>query len=234
MENEFGLVYVCVYITSHQSVRCVQIRRWMSFNLWQWSLRYLGTVANANTYSIPPTPPVPTVFWILVYPSPRKYLLSLPHLSPIKTASLSLCTRFSPPISPWRGATVHLDGASARRPPPLVCASLPWRPARGVPRASLWLPSLVRLSPLWRPRPAPRSLTASGVFLSEGPFLYLLVSIILTLDPPPAILDRRPSTLTTPSGYRRVLHLDYYVKEVVNNVKKRMKLDGCEFKKKWS
>ena len=101
-----------------------------------------------NTYSIPPAPSVPTLFWIFVSPSPRTYLISLPHINPVGAAYLSLFTRFfPPPISPGRRATFHLDGAPTCRPPPLVCTSLPCRASQGVTRASLWLPPLVRLPP---------------------------------------------------------------------------------------
>ena len=71
----------------------------------------------------------------------RSFRLSLPpelppielHISFVDTDSLSLCTRFSPPILPGSGATVHLEGAPACQPPPLVCAFLPL----GSPRSSL-------------------------------------------------------------------------------------------------
>ena len=40
----------------------------------------LGSITNAYTYSIPPAPPVPNVFWIFVYSSPWTYLILPPHL----------------------------------------------------------------------------------------------------------------------------------------------------------
>ena len=43
----------------------------------------------------------------------------------IGAASLSLFAPASyPPLSPGRGATVHLDGAPASQPPQIVCAHL--------------------------------------------------------------------------------------------------------------
>ena len=61
-----------------------------------------------------------------------------PHISLIHAASLSLCTRFYPPISPGRRSTVHLDGAPTCRPPPLVCAFSPdGQPKKFLSRASV-------------------------------------------------------------------------------------------------
>ena len=74
-----------------------------------------------------------------------------PHIKPVEAASLSLCTCLSPPISPGRRATVHLDGAPACWPPPLVCALLPSWTVQRVPCASLCIPYFVGLPSLCRP-----------------------------------------------------------------------------------
>ena len=86
---------------------------------------YLGSDANYYTIFNPPAPPVPTLLCIIFFPSPWTYLLSPTQLSPIDTASLSICTLVFPPLLPSRGAAVHLGGAPIRRLPPLVYASLP-------------------------------------------------------------------------------------------------------------
>ena len=98
-------------------------------------------------------------------PGPNSYCSPIFHPS---TPLISLFAPAYPPQLARCGATIHLGGAPTCWPPPPVCASLPcWRP-QGVTRASLWLPSLVRLPSLCRPRPAPRSLSDPGVLPSEG------------------------------------------------------------------
>ena len=118
-------------------------------------------------------------------PSPRAYLLSTPNLSPIDSDSLSLCTHFYPLILPGSGATVHLDGDPTRRPPPLVCISIPFRVAQRI--------SLREIVPAF-PRPVFSPFTSSTCYqvpvgprfsLSGGPFLPLPASHNLTPAPPP-------------------------------------------------
>ena len=73
------------------------------------------------------------------------------------------------------------------------------------PFASLCLPSFVRLPPLRHPRPAPRSLSASGVIQSEGPFIPLPASVACTSASPPARFYRWPSPLPFTKGLWHVL-----------------------------
>ena len=73
----------------------------------------------------------------------------VPHLVPVDATSLSLSLpASSPPLSPGRGAIVHLDGAHACRPPPLVCPFLPcrlWQPMEFVALSVPAFPYLVSL-----------------------------------------------------------------------------------------
>ena len=142
------------------------------------------------------------------YPSPP----SPPDLTPITTPYFTLQRRFAlslhpliPPNSTSRGATIHLEGAPSAG---LHCFSeIPslygW--PQGVPRASLWLASLVRFSPPCFPRPVSRSLSAPGVLLSKVNVLPLPSSIFRTSAPPPVGLKRRPSPLLVPKGLCRVI-----------------------------
>ena len=85
----------------------------------------LGSVSNAYTTSTPPThPPVPTVFWIVFFPSPRTYLLSTPHISPVNADSLSIFTHFYPPHLARLRSDCPPGSPPSLRPPPLFCASL--------------------------------------------------------------------------------------------------------------
>ena len=62
--------------------------------------------------------------------------------------SLSLHLFLPTPLLPSRRATVHLDGAPACRPPPLVCAFLPCRESQRSSSSEPCLPSPVQLPPL--------------------------------------------------------------------------------------
>ena len=101
-----------------------------------------------------------------------------------------------PPIFPGCESTVHLDGAPACRPPPLVYTFFPFWAAQGVPHASLCMTSLVRLPPLFRPQPAqscpccPHGSPVYGV-----PSSLFLTHHMHARSPPPAGLNRLPSPL---------------------------------------
>ena len=56
-------------------------------------------------------------------PGPNSYISPIMYpFTPLR----SLLSSASPPNLPGCGATIHMDGAPTRRPPPLVCASLPY------------------------------------------------------------------------------------------------------------
>ena len=103
----------------------------------------LGSVANAYTYSIPPTAPVPSVFCIFVSTFPRKDLLLPPHISPIDTASLYLCTCFFP--LPFRRDAEHPSTCTASPPaslhPSFTLPSHSGRPKEFLAQACVCLPS---------------------------------------------------------------------------------------------
>ena len=108
-----------------------------------------------------------------------------PHISPVDAASLSLCTRFSPPISPGTRATVHLDGAPSCRTPLLVYDFLPFWAAQGFPCASLCLPYLVRLPPVAVFDLRNQVHVGPRIIPSRGHFIPLPASTIHTPAPPP-------------------------------------------------
>ena len=110
-----------------------------------------------------------------------------------------------PFLSPGRGATIHLDSFPTLFPPWILCVSLPYRAAQWVPPASLWLTSFIWLIPLCSHRPAPRSLSAPSVLLSEVLFLPLPVSIIPMYAPLLYGLYQRPSPLPELSGWLCVI-----------------------------
>ena len=125
-------------------------------------------------------------FWIIHYVSPSSWTYHLPP--PIFYPSTSLLYLFALGFLlhflPGFGATVHLDGATARLPPPLICASLPYWAAQ---RSSSCKPCLP--SPIWLPS-FPSSTCVKvpirpKVILSMGPFLPLPASIHLTPPTPP-------------------------------------------------
>ena len=96
----------------------------------------------------------------------------IPYFHPYFTRRRRFCIYFHPllppPLLPGCGATVHLDGTPARRPSPLVRASLPFRAAQRSFSHKPCLTSPVRLD-----------------LPSRGPFLLLPTSINLTPTPPP-------------------------------------------------
>ena len=90
--------------------------------------------ANAYTYSIPPSPPVITVFCVIVSPSPRAYiLLPPPSCTRQLRFSLYLRTRFYLP---------HITRVRSDRPPgrrlclPASTACMCFAPMPAVPRSS--------------------------------------------------------------------------------------------------
>ena len=127
----------------------------------------LGSIASYKFYFGPPAPPISTVFLdlciFLIHPTA--------HLSvTVHRRITSLCCTFSPPplleLNSFHLYSIHTlhPPASAAR----LCAS------RHMPASSAF--SRVRLSPLFRPWPAPRSLFSPGKFDFRG-------SLRLTCDP---------------------------------------------------
>ena len=148
----------------------------------------LGSVANITTViSLPPCmsqlrsgslfspPPIPIYYRSPIFQPPTTLISLFTHAS-------------TPPISSRFRETIHLDSAPTRRPPPLVCAFLPWRADQWFTCASLWMHSLAQIHPLWRPLPATRSLSDPGFLLSKGTFLPLPDSTICThIHPLPSL-----------------------------------------------
>ena len=182
------LMYVCVYVWvcywPPVHVLC-QNHEVVVFQPQTVTAPYLGSVANITTILAL----LPNLFQSCSGYSFSPLPGHISYCSPIFHPSTPLLSLFLPasPLLILIGsrATVHLDGALTHRPPPLVCASLPYWSGQVVIYASLWLPYLTRFPPLWCPRPAPRSLSVPLVILYEGPFLPLPASIICTHTYPP-------------------------------------------------
>ena len=119
----------------------------------------LGSGSNVYTISNPPpnmfqpcsgSPPPPP-------PGPISYRPPPIFHPPTPLLSLFAPTS-SPPITPSHGETIHLDVPPARRLPPLICTSLPFRAAQ---RSSLRNPVTAFPFPVvssFYPQPKPRSL----------------------------------------------------------------------------
>ena len=119
------------------------------------------------------------MLWIFHSPLPWPTSYHPHHLSLFYAASIiSLLYPLLIPYSPRRGATVHIDVAPIRQPPPLV-SELPslavlnlltrYLPDPGVSRyVPVSAVSLVRFPPLWYPQPAPRSLSTPR----DSPFCW--------------------------------------------------------------
>ena len=136
----------------------------------------LGSVANAYNISIPPAPPVPTMFWIVFSPPPRpiSYRPSIFH----RRRCFSLSLHPLPPPPSYPGAE-RLSTWMAPPPAGLHHSStLPShaeRPKEFLARSCDCLP-LSSYPPLCRTRPVPRSLSAPGVSPIRGslpPSAYL-------------------------------------------------------------
>ena len=147
----------------------------------------LGSDANSYTTYIPPAPPVSTAFWIL-FPLYQGLSPIAPSIFNLSTPLLSLyATTSTPPPPLIRSRSNHPPGrrpflrASARH----RSSALPSHSGqpKGVPHASLCLPSPIWLPPPCLPHPVPRSLSSPG-FSSPGvpPSLCLPPS---TSTPPP-------------------------------------------------
>ena len=107
-------------------------------------------------------PPGPTMFWIIVPFLPGQSPISSPYFTRQRRFYLSLHPLLPPPFSPGCVATVHLDDAPVCRPLQLICTSLPCR-ADQMSSSRKPVPDLpCPFSPPFRPRPAPRSLSAPG------------------------------------------------------------------------
>ena len=163
--------------------------RWWGSKPQSVTAQYLDSVAYLllHIYSSPSA----LQFLIPFLDHPFRFSLPpgpIPYLPPFFTcrrcSSLSLHSLLPPSISPRHGATVHLDSAPARRPPLIVCASLPCQAAQRSSSHELCLPS-----PFWFPPFL--SLTCAQVpvgprfLVYRGPFLPLPASINLTPAPPP-------------------------------------------------
>ena len=135
----------------------------------------------------------------------RTRLPSLPQLPPVDAALLSSCTCFSPPTLPgaeWPSTCTAPPPASLHRLSTLPSLS-GW--PQVVPRASLWLPSLI-----WFPPPVlfltyaqvpvnPRVSPVWGSLLTSA---WICRSYVCS---PPASLEWRPSPLPVLKGFRSVL-----------------------------
>ena len=144
----------------------------------------LGSVALIiKIYSSHIPPHLFQPFLDILFPSPDLTPIAPPYSTCQRRFTL-LLHLVLPPESPGRGATVHLDGAPTRRPPPLFCASLPCSAAtRSSSREPVtFVPHLV--PPLHCPRPAPRSLSSPGVLPYKSTFLLLTASVARTSAPP--------------------------------------------------
>ena len=123
----------------------------------------VGSIDSYNFHSSPPTPPVSTVFLdlsiSLLHPT------TPPPVTACHLITSLCCIRSPPPLPAWNAA--HLDIVHIRHPP----ASAAWLCAPRFGPASAAV-SLIYSSPLCRPRPAPRSLSAPGGFAHCG-FLRL-------------------------------------------------------------
>ena len=142
----------------------------------------LGSVANAYTYSIHPTPPVPIVFYIffpLSPPGPIFYLSPRFHPSTLLISILSLTS----PLPP------HLTRALSDRPPgwcphlPVSTAHLRFPPITDVPRSSSRKP----VTSFPHQVPPPLSSSTCDEVPSKSPFLHMPSFIILTPQPPPPL-----------------------------------------------
>ena len=69
------------------------------FQPWTMTAPDLVCVSNITTILALRPHLCPTMFWIFIFPSPRTYLISIPHISPVDDTSLSLCILFFPPPS---------------------------------------------------------------------------------------------------------------------------------------
>ena len=101
----------------------------------------LGSVANAQHLLYTSQPTCSKCVQDLRSPSPPPDLSSIapPSFTRQRRLYISLHPLLlpPPPISPGRGAILHLDGAPACRPPPLVRTSLTFQASQGVSFTSL-------------------------------------------------------------------------------------------------
>ena len=110
-------IYGCVCCWPPARPRCPN-HEVVDFQPWTVTDPDLGSGANAYTISNPPHQLFQPCYGSFVT-SHRTNLLSHPHISPVNTASLSLCARFSP----LHIAQSRSDHPPGRRPRPLAATA---------------------------------------------------------------------------------------------------------------
>ena len=138
--------------------------------------------------------------------SPTLYLITIsPPIFTLRRFFALYLHSIIPSNSTGHEATICLDGAPNRRPPPLVCDSLSCLAAT---KSSLCKPLtfiLHPVAPLCHPWPSRSSLSDPGVLPYEGWFLPLTDYVAHIYALSPSSLDRRSNTLLFLKFFHHVL-----------------------------